>query len=352
MRELELEKVRVLVPENKTVAGGIFKSEGSGALNWNKILYPKFYNVFKQLLANFWKPEDVSMVNDLKDWKTVPEEIQDVFLTISVMLSTLDSMQSKGVFNLFNYITDTATQHILINIAQQETIHTQCYSYINSDLVSGEEQDKLYNELLMNENILSRNIPIGEAYDTFMNNSTPENLLKFLVNSTNLEGIYFVSAFVFFYALDRKNKMKGSSTMISYIHRDEMVHFDFIGGLVRILMTEYPELNTKENVEYIYNTVDTAVEAEIDWAYSIFTDEVLDYLDVDMEEYEAYIRYLANKRLRIMGLENYYDNVDENPMPWIKTFDEGSLNNTRTDQFEAKPRTYAKVGVDNGFDEL
>lgn len=352
MREITIEKVRILEPEEKTKAKGIFIGKSNGLLNWNNILYPKFYNVYKQLLANFWKPEDVSMVNDTKDWKKLPDDLQDAFLTISIMLSALDSMQTHAVTDMGRYIKDTATKHILVNIAQQETIHTQCYSYINSDLINVDEQERRYDELLKNENILARNIPIANAYEEFYENPTPQNLLKVLVNSTNLEGIYFVSAFVFFYALDRRNLMKGSSTMISYIHRDEMVHFDFIGGLIRILMAEFPELNTKENVQYIYDTVNSAVELEKDWAYSIFTDDILDYLDIDMDEYEMYIEYLANKRLRIMGLEDLYEGVTENPMPWIKTFDEDSINKTRTDQFEAKPRTYSKVGADNGFDEL
>lgn len=351
MREIKLDKLRVLSPEDKTKASGIFKGKANGLLNWNNILYPKFYNVFKQLLANFWIPDEVSMVNDTKDWENnLSDEVKESFLTISIMLSALDSIQTQAVNDLGRYISDTATKHILTNIAQQETIHTQSYSYMNASIISEEEQQRRYDELLEHENVLNRSLPIAKAYEEFSDNPTPENLLKVLVNSTNLEGIYFVSAFVFFYALDRQNKMKGSSTMISYIHRDEMVHFDFIGGLVRILMSEYPELNTPENVQYIYDTVTTAVELETDWAYEQIG-HIQDELDIDMDEYEEYIKYIANKRLRVMGLEDVYENV-ENAMPWIRTFDEGSLNNTRTDQFEAKPRTYGKVGSDNGFDEL
>lgn len=351
MREIRLDKVRILEPEESTRADFIFKGQTkNGALNWNDILYPKFYNTYKQLLANFWIPDEISMVNDTKDWETLSDEVKEAFITISIMLSVLDSIQTEAVADLRHYIKDTATRHILVNIDQQETIHTQCYSYINSPLISVEEQRKRYDSFLKNEHVLKRNMPIAEAYEEFRENPSPQNALKLLVNSTNLEGIYFVSAFVFFYSLDRQNKMKGSATMISYIHRDEMVHFDFLGGLVRILMGEFPELNTKENAQYIYDTVSQAVELEKDWAYHILGD-VVDELDIDMDEYEEYIEYLANKRLRIMGLEDLYEGV-ENAMPWIRTFDGDSINNTRTDQFEAKPRTYSKVGADNGFDEL
>lgn len=349
-REVLLEKVRVLEPDAPVKSTGIFKGKSAGILNWNDILYPKFYTTYKQLLANFWVPDDVSMVKDLKDWNTLPEPIKETFLTLSIMLSALDSIQTHAVTDLNRYIVDVGAKHILSNIGQQETIHTQCYSYINASLISVEEQRKRFNELLKNEHVIKRNLPIAEAYEKFSDKPTPQNSFEVLVNSTNLEGIYFVSAFVFFYALARKNKMMGSATMISYINRDEMVHFDFIGNLLRILLNEYPELNTKENVDYIYRTVAHAVELEKEWAYHILGD-LEDELDIDMDEYEEYIEYLANKRLRLMGLENYYQDR-KNVMPWIQTFDENSINKTKTDQFENKPRTYGKASVDNGFDEL
>lgn len=350
MKKTPINKVRILTPDGPTIAEGIFKGQASGVLNWDEILYPKFYKVFRQLLANFWKPDDVSMVDDLRDFPTLSPKVQETFATFSVMLSVLDSVQSHTLSDIQRYVSDTATKHILANLNQQETIHTQCYSYMNSSLLRSETVSKLFETLLNSEHVQRRNMPIVEAYEAFSDEPTVENLFKVLVHSTNLEGIYFVAAFVFFFSLARQNKMMGSATMISYIQRDEMVHYDFIANLLRILMNEYPHLNTPENVKYIYDTVSEAVEAEKDWAYHIL-DPIADELDIDMDEYEEYIEYLANKRLRLLGVDNLYPDR-KNVMPWIHTFDEQSTNKTKTDQFEKKPRTYGKAGVDNGFDEL
>ena len=43
--------------------------------------------------------------------------------------------------------------------------------------------------------------------------------------------------------------------MISYIQRDEMQHAYFISQFIRILLTENPEMNSKENIDYIYETL-------------------------------------------------------------------------------------------------
>lgn len=345
-----LKKVRLMNPDGPTKATGIFKGEASGFLNWNDIPYTKFYRVFKQLLANFWIPDDVSMENDKKDWETLDEDIKDAYLDISVMLDGLDSVQALAVSDFKNFLIDVASKHILINIDQQETIHTQCYTYMQASLIPVEEQNMRFNRVKKDPILLARNEPIIASYEKFQKNPTPQNLFEALINSTNLEGIFFYVGFAFFYALARKNLMMGSSTMISYIHRDEMVHFDFIAVLIRILLTEYPELNTDENMQYIYDTVDKAVELEKKWAEHVLED-IADKLDIDMDEFNEYIEYIANKRLGILGLDNLYE-ARENVMPWIKTFDDESISNTRSDQFEVKPRSYAKAGADNGFDEL
>jgi ribonucleoside-diphosphate reductase beta chain len=139
--------------------------------------------------------------------------------------------------------------------------------------------------------------------------------------------------------------------MISYIHRDEMVHFDFIIMLIQILMYEYPELNTKENEQYIYDSVAKAVELEKEWSVYMLED-IQGAADIDLEEFNEYIEYIANKRLRMFGLNNLFKEYTENPMPWIETFDDESINKTKSDFFEKKPTTYAQVSQKNGFNEL
>jgi ribonucleoside-diphosphate reductase beta chain len=168
------------------------------------------------------------------------------------------------------------------------------------------------------------------------------------VNSINLEGIYFYAGFAFFYHLARQQKMLKTSTMISYIQRDEMQHAYFIAQFIRILLTENPELNTEENIDYIYRTISQAVDLEKEWAHFILKD----IKGIDLEEFDGYVEYLANKRFRQLGLKNLFLADRENPMPWIHVFSDEMLNGTKSDFFEQKSRTYSKVTQSNGFDEL
>ena len=83
------------------------------------------------------------------------------------------------------------------------------------------------------EVLLKRNERIIEVYNEFAQNPTILNVLKAMVYTSLLEGLFFYSGFAFFYNLARNQKMVGTSTMISYINRDELQHGRFISDLFR-----------------------------------------------------------------------------------------------------------------------
>lgn len=135
--------------------------------------------------------------------------------------------------------------------------------------------------------------------------------------------------------------------MISYINRDELEHGRFISELIRATLAERSELNTPEFVNWIYSSYQEAVELEIEWS-----NYVLDHVaGIDLDEMEGFIKYRANKMLRMMGLNEIYPAYTENPMKWIRAYVD-NFNDTKTDFFEQKSRTYTKVSNLNGFDEL
>lgn len=346
-----LNKIKMLEPTHPTRATGVFKGEASGFLNWNDVLYDRFNDIDTMLINNFWKPSDVKMEDDIKQFAQLHEDVREAFLEIATMLSGLDSLQTPTLLEILQFVKDPAVKSILANMSQQESIHNRSYSYINASLIPLEKQRALYDRIKQHPQVLKRNKLVLDAYEKFKNDPTPQNLFEALVQSTNLEGIFFYAAFAFYYNLGRQNLMTGTATMISYIHRDEMVHYDFIIMLVQILMNEYPELNTEENSQYVYNAIKTAVELEKEWADYMLGD-IQDIADIDLDEFKEYIKYIANKRLRMFGLDNLYPEIAENPMPWIQTYDDDSINLTKTDFFEQKSRTYSKVNQANGFDEL
>ncbi|MBT2571083.1 ribonucleotide-diphosphate reductase subunit beta [Planococcus sp. ISL-110] len=342
-----LTKIKLLNPEHPNKSTGVLNGQSSGLLNWNDIAYPQMYDLYQALLANFWKAQEINMQDDIKQWDSLSDVEKDVFLRINTQLASLDSLQTPTMSQAMDYVTDSSFKAIFAVISQQEAVHTESYSYILSSLVSVSEQNARFDQAKSDPVVQKRNEGILDAYEEFRQNPTPQNLFKLSVNSINLEGIYFYAGFAFFYHLARQQKMLKTSTMISYIQRDEMQHAYFIAQFIRIMLTENPELNTDENIQYIYTTIDRAVALEKEWAHYILAD----IEGLDLEEFAGYVEYLANKRLRQLGLDNLYEERS-NPMPWIQVFGDDMMNDTKSDFFEQKSRTYTKVSQSNGFDEL
>ncbi|WP_420913234.1 ribonucleotide-diphosphate reductase subunit beta [Indiicoccus explosivorum] len=342
-----LTKIRLLNSEQPNRSTGIINGRSSGLLNWNDIAYPQMYDLYQALLANFWKAQEINMQDDIKQWDALTETEKDVFLRVNTQLASLDSLQTPTMSKVMDYVTDSSFKSIFAVIAQQEAVHTESYSYVLSSLVPLAEQNARFDQAKEDPLVQKRNRLILDAYEEFMESPAPDTLFRLAVNSINLEGIYFYAGFAFFYHLARRQKMLKTSTMISYIQRDEMQHAYFIAQFIRILLAENPELNTEANAAYVRESIGSAVELEKEWADHILAD----IEGIDLGEFKGYVEYLANKRLRQLGFDNLYESRD-NPMPWIHVFSDEMMNETKSDFFEQKSRAYSKVSQSNGFDEL
>ena len=141
--------------------------------------------------------------------------------------------------------------------------------------------------------------------------------------------------------------MVGTSTMVSYIYRDELEHGRFISELLRATLAETPEHNNPEFIEWVYDAFTQSVELEIEWSTYVLGN----VSGIDLEEMKGYIKYRANKMLRMMGLNEVYPEYVENPMKWIRAYVD-NFDGTKTDFFEQKSRQYSKTSDLNGFDDL
>src|SRR5690625_2310856 len=347
MTKLLLKKEKTLEPRNPNRSTGIFGGESSGILNWNDIAYPHWYQMYKRLVGNYWQADEVNMASDVKQFPTLTEEEQDAYLKIIGLLSTLDAPQTRTALLFSLYATDPSVQSIMAVIAQQEAVHNESYSYVLASVVSLQEQNESFDLGRKDPILLKRNESIMKYYNQFVEEPTIENILKTMVYTILLEGMFFYSGFAFFYNLARHNKMVGTSTMVSYINRDELEHGRFIAEMFRATLAENPEYNNEEFINFVYESFKDSVELEIEWS-----NYVLEKVDgIDLDEMAGYVKYRANKMLRMMGLHEVYPEYVDNPMRWIRAYVD-NFDGTKTDFFEQTSRQYTKTSDLNGFDDL
>lgn len=342
-----LDKVAVLEPLNPNKSTALFGGKASGILNWNDLAYPHFYNHREQIRALFWRASEVDMTQDIKQFPTLPEKEQEAFLKIIGLLATLDGPQTDIAARIGHLSTDPSVKSIMATIADQESEHNHSYAYVLSSVTSLDKQNESFETGRNDEVLLKRNERIMQVYNDFALNPTIENVLKAMIYTALLEGLFFYSGFAFFYNLARHQKMVGTSTMISYINRDELQHGRFISDLFRATLAENPEYNTSEFTDWVYDQFRHSVEQEMKWSRY-----VLEEIDgIDLIEMEGYIKYRANKMLRMLGLSEIYEDYVHNPMKWIRAYVD-NFDDTKTDFFEQKSRQYTKTSDLNGFDEL
>lgn len=343
-----LEKSPILEPEHPNKATAIVGGKASGILSWNDVRNALSFNRYKELLGNFWTPFEINMSDDVKQYKQFSEQEQNTFRKINGLVAILDSVQPRFFSVLLEYITDPAFQAALVVMGQQEVVHNHSYSYVLSSVEKLENQNIAFETARTEKPIYERNKLITEIYENIRKpNPTVKDLLETLVASVGLEGINFYSAFAYFYNLARNQKMLKTSTMISYINRDELVHTKIITDILNQIIEESPELFEYVN-KFAKDFFDKIVQKEIEWSQYILADEE----DIDLGEMSDYIKYRANKCLSMMRIKPLYTDIDDNPMPWIRAFMDENINLGKTDFFENRPRTYTKVSDDNGFDDL
>jgi ribonucleoside-diphosphate reductase beta chain len=109
--------------------------------------------------------------------------------------------------------------------------------------------------------------------------------------------------------------------------------------MIKDLKKEMPEIFTTEFVDEVLQMFREAVELETAWGKYITNGEILGLSDKNVE---LYIKYLANERLRKVGLPNLYP-VGENPLKWVDEF--SKFNDQRTNFFEGNVTNYSKGGL-------
>ncbi|WP_339163205.1 ribonucleotide-diphosphate reductase subunit beta [Siminovitchia sp. FSL H7-0308] len=342
-----LQKAAILNPVNPNKSTALFGGKASGILNWNDLAYPYFYDYREQIRSLFWRASEVDMTQDAKQFPTLSKPEQEAFLKIIGLLATLDGPQTDLAARISHFSTDPSVKSIMATIADQESEHNHSYAYVLSSVTTLDKQNESFETGRKDEVLLKRNERIMDVYNEFAHAPSIQTVLKAIVYSSLLEGLFFYSGFAFFYNLARHQKMVGTSTMISYINRDELQHGRFMGDLFRAVLAENPEYNTAEFCNWVYDQFVHAVEQETAWSRY-----VLGEIDgIDLLEMEGYIQYRANKMLKLLGLSEIYPDYTENPMKWIRAYVD-NFDGTKTDFFEQKSRQYTKTSDLNGFDEL
>ena len=117
--------------------------------------------------------------------------------------------------------------------------------------------------------------------------------------------------------------------------------------LLEKIKNDYPEFFSAET---IYSMFKTAVEQEINWTEHIIGNRVL---GITSQTTEAYTKWLANERLKSLGLEPLYSGFNKNPYKHLERFaDTEGEGNVKSNFFEGTVTSYNMSSSIDGWEDF
>lgn len=311
---------------------------GLGMQRYDTLKYRQFDKLTDKQLGFFWRPEEVDVLRDSKDFKDLTPWEQHIFTSNLKRQILLDSVQGRSPNLAFlPLVTLPELETWIETWAFNETIHSRSYTHIIRNVYS--DPGKIFDEMLDIEDIVTCGTDCSKYYDDLIQYSTAYQLLgvgSHVVNgkpieiseyelkkkiwlavaSVNvLEGIRFYVSFACSWAFAELKKMEGNAKIIKLIARDENVHLGFTQTLLKLLPQDDPDYARirEETQADMVTMYESAVEQEERWAEYLFRDGSM--IGLNKQLLCDYVEWIAHKRMTAIGLPNRYRG-GSNPLPW------------------------------------
>ena len=350
-----------------------FLDEGLGMQRYDTLKYKQFDKLTDKQLGFFWRPEEVDVTKDSKDFKDLTEHEQHIFTSNLKRQILLDSVQGRAPAESFNPIVSLPElENWITTWTFSETIHSRSYTHIIRNVYAN--PSKIFDEMLDVEQIVDCADDITKYYDDLIETSMYYQLLgegehtvnhkKIVVdkyelkkkvwlalNSVNiLEGVRFYVSFACSWAFAELKKMEGNAKIIKLIARDENVHLGSTQYMItKVLPKEDPDFAkiAKECEEEVIKMFVDAVEQEKAWADYLFKDGSM--IGLNAQLLHDYIEWIACKRMTGLGLKCPYNTTKANPLPWTQKWISGAEVQVAPQETEIS--SYVIGGVKQDVDE-
>jgi len=326
------------VNEKSNLERTMFLDGSVDIARYDTLKYRQFEKLTDKQLGFFWRPEEVDVLRDAKDFKELTPFEQHIFTSNLKRQILLDSVQGRSPALAFLALASLPELETWIETwAFNETIHSRSYTHIIRNVYS--DPSIVFDELLNIPEIVDCAKDISKYYDDLIDYSLLYQTLGYgthtvngkevvvdkyelkkrlwlCLNSVNaLEGIRFYVSFACSWAFAELKKMEGNAKIIKLIARDENVHLGSTQTLLKLLPTDdadFAKIKSETLAECEQIFLDAA-EQEKTWARYLFKDGSM--IGLNTQLLCDYVDWLTCKRMAAIGLHCGIK-VGSNPLPW------------------------------------
>lgn len=331
-----------------------------------------FENLIEKQLSFFWRPEEVDLANDRKDFMDLPEHEKHIFVSNLKYQTLLDSVQGRSPnVALLPVVSLPELETWIETWSFSETIHSRSYTHIVRNIVPNPAE--IFDDITRNEYIVRRAISVTKYYDDFIELSNyylqlgegvhtvngqtidvnmrelKRRLYLTMVSVNVLEAIRFYVSFACSFAFAERAKMEGNAKIIKLIARDEALHLTGTQHMLQIMAkgSDDPEFadvaaSCRDDVVAIFAE---AAQQEKEWAEYLFKDGSMIGLNKDI--LSQYVEYITNQRISALGFDPIFESRS-NPLPWINSW--LNSDNVQVAPQEAEISSYLVGAIDSEVD--
>lgn len=284
---------------------------------YDNVKYHQFEKLTDKQVGFFWRPEEIDILRDAKDFKDLSPAEQHIFTSNLKRQILLDSVQGRAPVMAFLPICSLPEiETWLLTWSFFETIHSRSYSHIIRNVYP--DPSKVFDEILTIKEIVGCADEISKYYDILLKKPDDKKALWLCLNAVNaLEGIRFYVSFACSWAFAELKKMEGNAKIIKLIARDENVHLAGTTHMLKLLVAEDREFKKlkDECADEVLKIMESVVNQEKQWAEYLFRDGSMIGLNANV--LKQYIEWIAAKRCTAIGIKHEFKG-GTNPLPWTQ----------------------------------
>jgi ribonucleoside-diphosphate reductase beta chain len=328
--------------------GNIFGEELTGVNQILPHVNKWAWDLYRKGKNNNWNPEEVPMTKDTQNWKgdVIADEERLIIKRCLGFFAGTESLVGNNLFTLFKYITDPECRQFMARQMYEECLHNDTIVYICDSLdLDINEVYEAYESIpsikAKDDFLMGVTTDLNRPLDTQTIEGQREVIKGAFLYYIVCEGTFFYSGFAMLLALSEK--IPGISEQIQYTLRDETLHIEFGTKLLNTIKQQYPEAFNSNLEDELAEYLQEAVKLEIQYAKDVLPSDILG-LNSDM--FVDYMQFIANRRLKALGMKFRYKS-GKNPFPWLsETIDLDKQKNF----FETKVTEYQSAGaLDDDF---
>ncbi len=363
--------------KNDQLKEPMFFGNSVNVARYDQQKYKIFEKLIEKQLSFFWRPEEVDLTTDRKQFDNMAPHEQHIFLSNLQYQTLLDSVQGRSPNVAFlPAVSIPELETWFETWAFSETIHSRSYTHIVRNIKN--DPSVVFDSIVDNPEIQKRAYAVTKYYDDFIeyNNYynlfgtgtvkiekdgetksitiTEEELCKKLylnMASVNvLEAIRFYVSFACSFSFAERSLMEGNAKIIKLIARDEALHLTGTQHILNILKSgkegELFKRIAKESEDEVVTIFEEGVLQEKDWTKYLFKDGST--IGLTEKVLSDYVEYITNVRMSALGLSPLFASKS-NPIPWINNW--LVSDNVQVAPQESEITSYLSGAVDSSVEE-